>query len=212
VVTSSFASIVNTKGHKKLYNEDIWNPVTIEEIHEDRATAYRASKTLAEKAAWEFVEKEKPNFTVTTLCPPLVLGPVVHYLNSLDALNTSNQRVRNMIQGKAKDELPASTPYIWTDVRDLAKAHVNAIEIPEAAGKRFFITEGYFSTKEIANIIRDNFPDLKDMLPSKDLPDDTPKDVYEIDNSRGKDVLKLTYRPLKECVVDLVKSLQEVGA
>lgn len=166
---------------------------------------------MAEKAAWEFVEKEKPNFTVTTLCPPLVLGPVVHYLNSLDALNTSNQRVRDMIQGKAKEKLPTSGPYIWVDVRDLAKAHVNAIEIPAAAGKRFFITEGYFSTKEIGNIIRDNFPDLKDMLPSKDLPDDTPKDIYEIDNSRSKDVLKLTYRSLKECIVDLVKSLQEVG-
>jgi hypothetical protein len=38
---------------------------------------YRASKTFAEKAAWDFLEKEKPNFSVATINPPMVFGPIV---------------------------------------------------------------------------------------------------------------------------------------
>ena len=70
--------------------------------------------------------------------------------------------------GKARQEIAPTGTFIWTDVRDLALAHVRAAERPEAAGKRFFITTGYFSNKEIANIIRDSFPDLESKLPTKD--------------------------------------------
>ena len=70
--------------------------------------------------------------------------------------------------GKAREEIAPTGTFLWTDVRDLALAHVRAAERPEAAGKRFFITAGYFSNKEIANIIRDSFPDLDSKLPTKD--------------------------------------------
>src|SRR6266516_7247375 len=110
-----------------------------------------ASKTFAEKAAWDFLDKEKPNFTVSTMCPPLVFGPIVHYLNSLDALNTSNQRVRDLITGKCKDEIPPTGTFLWVDVRDLALGHVKAMELPQAANQRFFFVAGYFSNREIAN-------------------------------------------------------------
>lgn len=40
-------------------------------------SGYRASKTFAEKAAWDFVEKEKPNFALATINPPMVFGPIV---------------------------------------------------------------------------------------------------------------------------------------
>ncbi len=99
--------------------------------------------------------------------PPLVLGPIVHYLNSLDALNTSNQRIRDIMTGKAKEEIAPTGTFIWTDVRDLALAHVKAMELPEAGSKRFFVTAGYFSNKEIADIIRDAYPDLASKLPTK---------------------------------------------
>ena len=92
----------------------------------------------------------------------------MHYLNSLDALNTSNQRIRDILLGKARDEIAPTATFIWADVRDLALAHVKAAEIPEAGGKRFFVTAGYFSNKEIADIIRDAFPDLESKLPTKE--------------------------------------------
>ncbi|KAF2210529.1 hypothetical protein CERZMDRAFT_113415 [Cercospora zeae-maydis SCOH1-5] len=137
VITSSFASIMDLKQGAR--------PV------ENPAAGYRASKTFAEKAGWEFVEKENPNFTLSTMCPPLVLSPIVHYLNSLDALNTSNQRIRDCMLGKWKDEVPATGIFIWVDVRDLALSHVLAAEKAEAANKRFFITSGHFATRRLQN-------------------------------------------------------------
>ena len=148
------------------------------------------------------------------MCPPLVLGPIVHYLQSLDNLNTSNQRIAAIMTGKAKEELPPTGTYIWTDVRDLALAHVKAAELPEAANKRFFVTAGYFSNEEIADIIRENFPELKNELPAKGTKGGGYPDggIYKYDNSRTKEDLGIKFMSLKESIVDAVKSLQEVGA
>jgi len=217
VITSSFASILDgSKGTRPghTYSEKDWNPITEEEALHNPAFGYRASKTFAEKAAWEFVEKEKPNFTLSTMCPPLVFGPIVHYLNDLKAVNTSNQRIRNLITGQNKDEIPDTGTFIWVDVRDLALAHVKAIEVPEAAGKRFFILEGYFTNKEIAEIIRKNFPELEAELPAKDVKGGgyPEEGLYKFDNSRTVQVLGIKFRSLEESIVDTVKSLQAVGA
>ena len=116
--------------------------------------------------------------------------------------------------GKAKEELPPTGTYIWTDVRDLALAHVKAAELPEAANKRYFVTAGYFSNEEIADIIRENFPELKNELPAKGTKGGGYPDggIYKYDNSRIKEELGIKFRSLKESIVDAVKSLQEVGA
>jgi nucleoside-diphosphate-sugar epimerase len=80
VITSSFAAIVN--GSKGLwpghaYSEEDFNPITLEEAQESPMMGYRASKTFAENAAWEFLKNEKPNFTIATINPPMVFGPIV---------------------------------------------------------------------------------------------------------------------------------------
>ncbi|KAJ5485161.1 Ketoreductase azaE [Penicillium diatomitis] len=235
VVTSSFAAIVNGKQHPKVYNEECWNPVTWEEAM-DPANTYRASKvnklitkgstyevttvlivapvpqTFAEKAAWDFVEKENPNFDLVTINPPLVFGPIVSYLNSLDAINTSNQRMRNIVQGQFKDAIPPTGMWLFVDVRDVALAHVRAIEVAEAGGKRFLVAAGFFSNKVLVEAVRETHPELESKLPSKDYPDDFPSELYEIDNSQSKKILGMEYRPLKATVADTVKSLQDVGA
>ncbi|PLB48062.1 NAD(P)-binding protein [Aspergillus steynii IBT 23096] len=211
VITSSFAAITNVKNHAKVYSEKVWNPVTWEEAL-DPAQTYRASKTFAEKAAWDFIENEKPNFDIATINPPLVLGPVVHYLNSLDAINTSNSRISNLIRGNNKDELPPTGTFLWVDVHDVALAHVRAIEVAEAGGQRFFLTAGLYSNKQVADIIRESYPELEDKLPPKDSADDTPADVYGYDNKKSIEVLGIKYRSLKQSVEETVKSLLAVGA
>ncbi|KAF2236789.1 NAD(P)-binding protein [Viridothelium virens] len=216
VITSSFAAIINpSKGTwpEHTYSEADWNPLTLEEGKANPANAYRASKTFAEKAAWEFLEKESPNFTVATMNPPLVLGPIVHYLNSLSGLNTSNERVRDMIQGKFKSEISPTGTFIWIDVRDLALSHVKAIEVPSAANKRFFVTAGYFTNKQIGEILRKHFPEFASQLPADSTPGgDFPSEgVYKIDNSRAKDLLGVQFRTLEESIVDTAKSLKAVG-
>ncbi|CEL01244.1 Putative Flavonol reductase/cinnamoyl-CoA reductase [Aspergillus calidoustus] len=210
VVTSSFASIVNVKAHEKVYSEKNWNPVTWEEGL-DPSQTYRASKTFAEKAAWEFVQKEV-SFDLVTINPPLVLGPVVHYLSSLDAINTSNARISRIVRGLEKESTPPTVTYLWVDVRDVALAHVRAIEVPEAGGQRFFVTAGLYANKDIVDIVRDAYPELEDRLPPKTDARDVPDDVYSYDNSKSTQVLGIKYHSLKESVVDTVKTLLENGA
>lgn len=220
VITSSFAAIVDPAkgfwpGH--VYSEEDWNPITEEEARENPTAGYRASKTFAEKAAWDFLEKEKPNFTIATINPPMVYGPIIHNLDSLENLNTSNQRILWATQGKFKDEIPPSGVHFWVDVRDVAAAHVAAFEKDEAANKRFFTLSGYFSNKEIINIIRKNFPQYKDLpsdsTPGGDYPAAPGSDgLYKYNNQRSIDILGLKYRTLEETIVDSVKSFQTLGA
>ncbi|EXJ90270.1 dihydroflavonol-4-reductase [Capronia coronata CBS 617.96] len=211
VITSSFAAIISPNNHPKVYSEANWNPITWEEAIQTPSNAYRASKTFAEKAAWEFVEKEKPNFDLATINPPLVFGPVVHYLNSLDAINTSNATIRDMIEGKCKDAIPPSTGFLWVDVRDVALAHVKAMETSAAGGKRFFVTGGHMSNGIVASIIRKEFPEFADRLPA-DIDTSLPADIFGYDNSRSKEILGIEYRKLEDTVRDTVKSLLAVGA
>ena len=113
-----------------------------------------------------------------------------------------------------KEKLGPTGMYLWVDVRDLALAHVKAVEVEEAAGKRFFLTAGKFANVEVVEIIKDAFPDLADKLPNGEAlkEGEMPKEeMFSYDNSRSKEVLGVTYRSLKECVVDTVKSLQAVG-
>ncbi|RFU33597.1 hypothetical protein B7463_g2762, partial [Scytalidium lignicola] len=212
VITSSFAAILDPFAgpiYDHTYSENDWNPITLEQAPLNPPNAYRASKTFAEKAAWAFIEQEKPNFTLSTMNPPMVFGPVIHYLNSLSTLNTSNERVRDLITGKFTNEIPDTGTYLWIDVRDLALAHIRAIEVPDAAGKRFFVTAGYFSNKMIVEVLRKNFPEYKSELPAEDAKGgDMPEGLYKYDNSRVQEVLGIKFRTVEESIVDLVKSLQ----
>jgi nucleoside-diphosphate-sugar epimerase len=188
------------------YSEDDWNPITADEATENPMMGYRASKTFAEKAAWDFLEKEKPNFSISTINPPMVYGPIVrataqfllvtadipqiHALDSLDNMNTSNQRILSAAQGKFKDEIPASGVHLWVDVRDVAEAHVAAFEKAEAAIK--------------------DLP--SDSTPGGDYPEGTPeKGLYGYSNKRSIEMLGLKYKSLEQCIVDTVKSFQKKG-
>ncbi|KFZ24538.1 hypothetical protein V502_00982, partial [Pseudogymnoascus sp. VKM F-4520 (FW-2644)] len=166
----------------------------------------------------DFVEEEKPNFTLATLAPPFVFGPVTHNLTSLNALNTSNQLINGFVQGNCKDGTPPTMAFIWTDVRDLALGHVLAMEKPEAGGKRFFFAAGYFTNKERRLAARGSSsqPDTsrtRRWLPGpQDQGGDYPAEgVYKIDNSQTKQVLGIEFTPFEKTIVDTVNSLKTVG-
>jgi nucleoside-diphosphate-sugar epimerase len=88
------------------------------------------------------------------------------------------------------------------------------MELPEAADKRSSTTAEYFSNKEIADIIRKNFPEYRDQLPSPETKGgDYPEGgLYRYDNSLAVKILGLEFRTLEESIVDLVKSLKSVYA
>ncbi|KAK3392498.1 hypothetical protein B0T20DRAFT_421302 [Sordaria brevicollis] len=224
VITSSFAAIMDEdkiSDPNHTFSEASWNPVTIDDIHRHPATAYRASKTLAEKAAWDFVKDPANNvkFDLATVNPPMVFGPVVHHLASLSSINTSNERIVDLLQGKWKENgvPPTGAATIWIDVRDVARAHIRAgLEVPEAGGQRLFTTAGTFSNAEIAEKVRKNFPEYADKLPEGDALKDgelPPADKrFKIDNRKTNELLKIEYISVEQMVVDTVRSLKEHGA
>lgn len=151
---------------------------------------------------------ESPSFDLVTLNPPLVFGPVDDGV-SIDRINTSNQRIAGLIQGKFRDgPLPPTGVYLFIDVRDLALAHVRALSAAGAAGKRFLLTGGYFSNKLIVDAIRATHPELASKLPEEAV-DDTPPKVYRYDDGgRPASILGITsYEKFERTVGDTVDSL-----
>jgi len=215
VITSSFAAIVDLINNPPNYHysEKDWNGVTPKQAVENPHNGYRASKTFAERAAWEFVEKEKPNFTLTTCNPPMVFGPIHPGLQSLESLNTSSQMLYKIVNGSSKEALQPSATTLWIDVRDLAEAHVRCAERDEAQGQRFFLTEGYFSTEEMARAIKKYLPEFASVLPGEEglkkgaLP--PPDKRPGFDNSRAKKVLGFeSFTPMTKTAIDTVKSFE----
>ncbi|KAI1656539.1 putative NAD dependent epimerase/dehydratase [Daldinia decipiens] len=220
VVTSSFAAIMSESkinDTAKVFSEADWNPNTYEDgLAGPPPTSYRVSKTYAEKAAWDFVEQEKPGFELATICPPMVFGPVAHHLDSLKDINTSDQRFVDLIQGKWKEEIPTSGIWLWVDVRDVALAHIKAMEIPEAAGQRFFTTAGFYDNVQLARAVRSGFPELADKLPDDNVKlapgAAKPAATFGYDNSRTSKALGIDWIPVEKTAVDTVKSLLEIPA
>lgn len=220
IITSSFAAIISEaliNSPDTTFSESSWNPVTLADIHNSPATAYRASKTLAERAAWDFVASSENNakFDLVTVNPPMVFGPVAHHLESLEGINTSNARLVDLVQGKWKREGIPETgqAVIWVDVRDVARAHVGAMEREEAGGRRLFVVEGYFSNWEMADIVRKKFPELKDRVPGEEVKGgELPKEKFKYDNEKTKEVLGIDWIPFEKSVVDTVKTLLAHGA
>ncbi|KAH3684296.1 hypothetical protein WICPIJ_004736 [Wickerhamomyces pijperi] len=164
VVTSSFASIMNFAAHGDssfVHTEETWNPMEREHAT-DEITAYIISKKLAEKVAWEFVETEKPNFKLTTVTPPYVLGPQM-FEDSLanKTLNTSAEIVNSLLSLPADYSEQVKEPLgTSVDVRDVALLHILPLENPQLAGQRLFPTQANFIGQSILNIIHKEFPEL----------------------------------------------------
>jgi len=217
VITSSIASIVDSikpNDPKQVYTEADWNPVSYETALKDVRNGYRGSKVFAEKAAWKFLEDEHPNFTLATICPPLVVGPITSCIDDASKLNTSNLRILEFFTGKYKGPvIPETGNYLWADVRDVALAHVRAFEVDEAAGKRFFTVASHFCNKEIVEILRKNFPEFEEKLPDVGAsgggyPEEGP---YGFSNENSTKILGIQFMGFEKSVVDLVKSLKAIG-
>ncbi|KAL9588511.1 MAG: hypothetical protein Q9203_002682 [Teloschistes exilis] len=129
----------------------------------------------------------------------MVFGPIHPKLQTLDTLNTSNQRIRDMLLGRMTDEIPPGGVNVWVDVRDLALAHIRAAEREEAQNKRFFVTAGYYSNRELADDVLKVVPGLEGKVAKKggEFPDG---DYFEYDNSRTRQVLGIEFRSLENMI------------
>ena len=144
ILTSSFAAIHETLNNRQeSFDEEDWsNP------NKPGISFYAKSKTMAELAAWEFMEMENPDFSLAVINPVLVMGPSL----SKD-VGTSNSLVKNMINGSVP-----GTPKIHigiVDVRDVASVHILAMESSSADGERIIVSEKELWVHEVAAILRD---------------------------------------------------------
>lgn len=129
VLTSAIGAIVY--GHPDQtapYDETAWTNTA-------KAPAYQKSKTLAEKAAWEFIEKEGKGLELTAINPVAVMGPVLgpDYSHSVHL-------IKNLLTGKAPGCPKINAGFV--DVRDVADLHLRAMVDPAAKGERFIATAG----------------------------------------------------------------------
>ena len=119
VITSSFAAVFDASAGPspgRVYTEKDWSPLTYDIGKNTTATpvAYRASKVLAEKTAWEFLEKEKPHWDLVTLCPGMVFGPLFPgTIDNLKDLNTSNGIVWGLFDADNILETKAPCMYFY---------------------------------------------------------------------------------------------------
>jgi nucleoside-diphosphate-sugar epimerase len=160
VVTSSFAAIGYGQpiSHEP-FTEESWTDPTSPHI-----TAYVKSKTVAERAAWDFIEREGATMALAVVNPVGVFGPVLgpDYSSSIEI-------VRRLLAG-AMPGIPRMYTNV-VDVRDVADLHVRAMTDPAAAGQRFLAVAGDpVSMVDIARLLRDHLGAAARKVPTCVLP------------------------------------------
>lgn len=202
VVTSSCAAALAPAKEDQpvppnAYNESNWsNPDRPEGLHD-----YMKSKTFAEKAAWDYHEAN-PGFDLITILPTFIIGPAPC------GDGTSVGWLKSQLAGASK-KVPRGRRGI-VDVRDVALAHVKAIQLPEAANKRFILYNERVALPKAFEWLA-AFNDRGAKVPTElSEGEDVGGDL--VDNTRSKEVLQIEYRPLKETFTDHAEQLISRGA
>ncbi|KAG6762363.1 hypothetical protein POTOM_032858 [Populus tomentosa] len=195
VITSSMAAVVfNGKSlAPDVVVDETW--FSYSDFCEKSKLWYHLSKTLAEEAAWKFTKEN--GIDMVTLNPGLVIGPLLQ-----PTLNQSAESVLDLING-AKSY--PNTTYRWVDVRDVANAHIYALENPSANG-RYCLVGTVIHSSEAVKILSKLYPDLT--IPKQCADDKPPMPKYQVSKERAAS-LGVKYTPLEESLKDTIESLKE---
>ncbi|MET7692359.1 aldehyde reductase [Streptomyces sp. NPDC005483] len=159
VLTSAFGAVgIGHPPRSTPFTEEDWTDV------DSDIPPYQRSKTLAERAAWQFVEEEGGGLELVAVHPVGVLGPL---LGPDDP--PSLRLVRRMLEGR----VPACPPFGmgFVDVRDVADLHLRAMTDPAAVGERFLAIAGHsLRVVEIARILRERLGGRAAKAPTRELP------------------------------------------
>lgn len=218
VLTSSSVAVMYVAsprpGH--VYTEADWTDPARTDI-----TPYMVSKTVAERAAWDYVRATPGAPELSSINPGFVQGP------ALDAdLSTSLEVQRLMGKGAYPGAPAISFPI--ADVRDVAALHVTAMTHPKAAGERFIAANGSSSLMGIGRVIATALPDLKSKVPRFELPDLLVRGMARFDkrlvavlpelgtsrvcsNAKARDVLGHSFRSAEDAIRDAALSLRRLG-
>ena len=161
VVTSAFHAVSWGHPHSnRTFTENDWT-----NIDGPGVDAYAKSKTLAERAAWNFMAKEPGSMELTTMLPVAVVGPIMGR-----NITGSNHLIQRMLNGKMPALPNLFIPIV--DVRDVASAHILAATNAHAAAQRFLLSSGPpMHMKEIASVLRSALGKRAKHVPSRPMPD-----------------------------------------
>ncbi|MBZ4192611.1 SDR family oxidoreductase [Niabella beijingensis] len=153
VMVSSLAAVIYGKSKSdldKVFNEKDWTDETCKKD----TTPYIRSKAITEKAAWDFIRQNNSGLELTTILPGAILGSVLE-----SDFGTSANIVIKILDGSSP-ALP-KIGFDIVDVRSVADLLIKAMEMPQAAGKRYIASSGYLTFKEIAFILKREYPGRK---------------------------------------------------
>ncbi|KAK4765412.1 hypothetical protein SAY86_026502 [Trapa natans] len=160
---------------------------------------YCYGKVMAEKAAWD-VAKEK-GIDLVVVNPVLVLGPLLQ-----PTVNASTVHILKYLTGAVKTY--ANSVQAYVHVKDVARAHLLVFETPSASG-RYICAESMLHRGEVVEILAKLFPEYP--IPTKCSDELNPRaKPYKFTVQKLKD-LGMEFIPVKQCLYETVKSLQEKG-
>jgi nucleoside-diphosphate-sugar epimerase len=219
VLTSSFAAVGYgwPATRKEVFTEEDWS--VIDKSKGVPVPPYQKSKTVAERAAWDFMAKEGGEMELVVVNPVGVFGPLIG-----KDVGTSVQIIKKLMDGSVPGCPQVSFGVV--DVRDIADLHIRAMNDPKAKGERFLGVndKGSFSILEIARIIKEKRPEAAKKVPTLQLPNWMIKLValfdpsirqivpelgrtLNISNDKAKTMLGWAPRSTEESVLDTVDSL-----
>lgn len=125
---------------------------------------YRLAKTLAERAAWDFMDHQSGPTTLATVLPAAVSGPV---------LGADNLHSLQLIQRMLNGSLPRypHLGFCIVDVRDVADLHIRAMTAPEAAGQRFIAASDWMWMADVSHVLRSELGARAGKTPTRAMPD-----------------------------------------
>ncbi|MEA4906358.1 MAG: aldehyde reductase [Anaerolineaceae bacterium] len=218
VLTSSFVAIGYGKAPTdRPFSEQDWTDLNGRDV-----TAYGKSKTLAERAAWEFMAREGGDLTLSVINPVGIFGPALG-----PDISTSLQIIQRIMNGG----LPAVPRLVYgcVDVRDVADLHIRAMTHPAANGERFLaVADGQLSFLEISQLLKAHMGKAGEKAPTRVFPDwvlrlGAPFDpsvaqvVHELGkirvatNEKAKRLLDWRPRANEEAILASARSLVQLG-
>lgn len=218
VLTSAIGAIA--VGHtfkRRPFVETDWS-----DLSNPSVAPYQRSKTMSERASWDFIAREGNGMELASINPTAILGPALgpDHSHSLEI-------IKNMLNGAMPGAPKLNSGFV--DVRDVADLHLRAMTDPAAAGERFIATAGpSIWMIDLAKILKRRLPELAAKVPTRQLPNfamklaarNNPKLKsvipllsYNLDSSNEKAKRVLGWRPrsTEDAIVAAAESLVRFG-
>jgi nucleoside-diphosphate-sugar epimerase len=200
VLTSSFAAVGYTPKPGGEYTEQDWTDPDTPGL-----APYPRSKAIAERTAWDFMDREGGDTELVVVNPTFILGPT---------LSTQSVSSLRLIEAMLDGKLPVAPRQRFglADVRDVADLHIRAMASPEARGKRFLaLADGpTISYLEVAQVLRERLGSLAERVPTEEAPGEELPPLV-IHNDRARQELGWRPRPAETTIVDSAQNLRDLG-